>query len=114
MTQITTWIAALMLTGSPVTTSLWAVVCGHASVPTAHCHESVTESVPPTMSSEATCAAATGDVSYVKEDVAAPQVAGAPATMSLPPVPSTCTLVAAGLDVPVVTGWLAPRLVRRL
>lgn len=114
MTHITSWIVALTLTGSPVTTALCPTVCEHESAPTAHCHESLTDPAPTAMSGEATCVAATSDVSYIKEDVAASQVVAIPATMPLAPVATTFTPLGHVVDFPVVTGWLAPPLVLRI
>ena len=114
MTQITACIVALTLTGSPVTTSLCAAACGHESAPRAHCHDSLTESATTAMSGETTCATATTDIAYIKEDVAAPQAAAVspitPATFRL----TATAPVARRMAPPVVTGWLAPPVIPRI
>jgi hypothetical protein len=66
------------------------------------------------MSGEATCATATTDVTYIKEDVAAPQAA-----VVSPITPAVFSLTASGrvapsVIAPVATGWLAPPLILRI
>ena len=114
MTHITAYIVALTLTGSPVTMSLCAAVCGHASAPSAHCHESLSQPAAMAMSGEATCATTTTDLAYIKEDVAAPQVAAVLPLHATGVRLTASVSVAQGIAAPVVTGWLAPPLILRI
>jgi hypothetical protein len=113
MTHLTAWIVALTITGSPVTTAVCATVCGHEAAPAVHCHDSLTEPAPAAMSGEATCVAATSDVSYIKEDVAAPQVADLSATTARTAVGTFCECHATG-DTAGAPSWLRPLFVLRL
>jgi hypothetical protein len=114
MSHLTSWLLALTLIGSPVTGGLCAVMCGHASAPTAHCHDELTESMQPVMSSEAVCASAIADGAYVFEGSALPHVAMLPDSGgSLPNLTDTGDLIHR-LNVPITVGWVMPRLVLRL
>ena len=114
MTHITTWIVTLTLSGSPIPAALCATVCGHASTPTAHCHEGLSETASAAISAETICATVSTDSPYVKEDVSGPQVATVAAATSTPPVLASPTHRARFPRAQAVTAWLAPPLILRI
>lgn len=114
MTHLTPWLLALTLIGSPVTGGLCAVMCGHASAPTAHCHDELTEPMQAAMSSDAVCGSAVVDGAYVFEGSALPHVALlTDSGGSLPNLTDTRSLIHR-LSIPITVGWVMPPLVLRL
>jgi len=114
MTHFTSWLLALTLIGSPVTGGVCAVICGHASVATAHCHDELTEPVQAAMSSEAVCGSTIADGAYLLEGSTSPHVATV--TNSGGSLPSRTDIGDRihRLSVPVAVGWVMPPLILRL
>jgi hypothetical protein len=114
MTQITAWLVALTLIGSPLAPAVCASFCGHGVAATAHCHEAMREAAQPAISAESICGFAITDAAFINDRTTLSPVAALPAA-----TPSTLPLaILAGssrvLTVPVAVAWLAPPSVLRL
>lgn len=113
MSHITAILVVLILTGSPVTSTVCAMVCGHPPTPAAHCHEGPQTSANLAVTGDIACGSVVPDAPYVRENGPSAQPAAlTPVQHAASPRPVTLSRhqtinSAAG-------AWLVPPLVLRL
>jgi len=113
MSHITAILIALTLTGSPVTSAVCAVVCGHGTTAAAHCHETMSDSADVAIAADIACGTLSSDAPYVKEDVSAPRVVVAVSTVHVAPL-DVVTRVRHAPTASLPGAWLQSPLILRI
>ena len=113
MSHITAILLALTLTGSPVTSAVCGVVCGHGTTPAAHCHETMADSANKAIAADIACGTLSSETPYVKENVSAPRILVAISTVHAAPLDMVTVAPYASTRF-LPSAWLKPLLILRI
>jgi hypothetical protein len=113
MKAITAMLVALTLAGSPVSSVVCAMVCGHSTTPAAHCHEHMTDhAADVAIAADIACGSLLADAPFVKENITLP-LATVDATATYAFTPSLLVVTHPSSEHAAAT-WLKPPLILRL